>query len=215
MDDQQNVQDLRREYAKRSLREDDIADHPVEQFAAWFRQALAADLPDANAMTLATATRRGEPSARIVLLKGFDESGFQFYTNYDSRKGKELQDNPHAALCFFWQQLERQVRVEGTVQKMSRDESAVYFKKRPRLSQLGAWASSQSSKVTSREMLEQQFQEVTERFEGQEVPLPDFWGGFNLMPERVEFWQGRPGRLHDRIVYEREADSWKTARLSP
>lgn len=215
MEEKQKIEALRREYSHRTLSEDEVAESPVEQFAIWFRQALAADLPDANAMTLATASASGEPSARIILLKGFDESGFRFYTNYKSRKGRELTENPHASLCFYWAELERQVRIEGTVEKMSQEDSAKYFSKRPRLSQLGAWASSQSKRVQSRETLEKNFEEMKARFEGEEIPLPDFWGGFELAPHHIEFWQGRPSRLHDRIVYEKEDGEWKIKRLSP
>lgn len=215
MEDKQKIEALRREYSHRTLSEEDIAESPIEQFALWFRQALAADLPDANAMTLATASASGKPSARIVLLKGFDESGFRFYTNYKSRKGRELAENPHASLCFYWAELERQVRIEGSVTKLSSEDSAAYFSKRPRLSQLGAWASSQSKQVQSREALENNFEEMKERFEGEEIPLPDFWGGFVLKPRCIEFWQGRPSRLHDRIVYERGSREWEVKRLAP
>lgn len=215
MGDKQKIEALRREYSSRTLSEDDVAESPIEQFAIWFRQALASDLPDANAMTLATATASGKPSARIVLLKGFDESGFRFYTNYESRKGRELDQNPQASLCFYWAELERQIRIEGTVEKMSSEASAEYFSKRPRLSQLGAWASSQSEQVPSREALEEKFEEMKARFEGKEIPLPDFWGGFELNPHYIEFWQGRPSRLHDRIAYEKEDSAWSIKRLSP
>lgn len=215
MENQQNVEALRREYSRRALSEDEIADDPIEQFAIWFRQALAADLPDANAMTLATASAKGKPSARIVLLKGFDQLGFRFYTNYQSRKGRELEENPHASLCFFWPELERQVRIEGEVKKMSREDSAAYFEKRPRLSQLGAWASSQSSEVESREALQQNFEKMKERFDGKDIHMPEFWGGFSVQPARIEFWQGRPGRLHDRIVYSKENSGWTISRLAP
>jgi pyridoxamine 5'-phosphate oxidase len=215
MDNEKNVKALRREYSRRTLGDDEIDQNPIKQFALWFRQALAADLPDANAMTLATATTDAIPSARIVLLKGFDEDGFRFYTNYKSRKARELNENSQASLCFFWPELERQVRVEGSVQKLSGKDSANYFSKRPRQSQLGAWASSQSSEVESRQELEKKFEEVKARFEGKEIPLPDFWGGYQLQPQRIEFWQGRPGRLHDRIVYRRENKDWKINRLEP
>ncbi len=181
MDEKETIEALRREYSRRTLNETEVAADPIDQFAQWFNQALAADLPDANAMTLATATPQGRPSARIVLLKGFDETGFRFYTNYKSRKGQELQENPQASLCFFWSELERQVRIEGEVEKMTSEESANYFNKRPRLSQIGAWASSQSSEVSSREALEEEFENVKQRFEGEaDIPLPDFWGGFEL-----------------------------------
>lgn len=218
MEDERDVAALRREYSRRSLNEEEVAEHPTEQFAVWFREALAADLPDANAMTLATASAEGAPSARIVLLKGFDNDGYRFYSNYESRKGRDLEANARAALCFYWPQLERQVRIEGKVEKLSREESEVYFEQRPRLSQIGAWSSSQSVPVDSREELERAFAKMEERFEGEEVPLPDFWGGYLLRPVHIEFWQGRPGRLHDRIVYERpsvDSERWGIRRLSP
>ena len=212
----EEVEALRRDYRHRTLMEENVADEPVKQFAKWFRQALAADLPDANAMTLATVSEAGQPSARIVLLKGFDTSGFRFYTNYTSRKAKELEENPQAALCFFWPKLERQVRIEGVVKRVGKKASADYFNKRPRQSQLGAWASHQSTVVNSREELEQNFEKMKQRFENdEEIPLPEFWGGFMLEPERLEFWQGRPGRLHDRIVYSKENNGWEIVRLSP
>ncbi|GAA5521583.1 pyridoxamine 5'-phosphate oxidase [Aliifodinibius salicampi] len=213
--ERQDIEQIRRDFAKEELSESTIEGNPIQQFSVWFDQALSSDLLDANAMTLSTVSKRGIPSSRIVLLKGVDEQGFRFYTNYKSRKGTELAENPHAALCFYWAPLERQVRIEGKVQKMNRDQSEIYFHKRPRLSQLGAWASQQSSKVESREKLETQFKEVKKQFEGEEVPLPDFWGGYRLIPDRIEFWQGRRGRLHDRICYERKNDGWEVFRLSP
>lgn len=210
-----NIAELRREYSKQVLAESKVADNPIDQFTQWFQQALSAELLDANAMTLATADEDGSPSARIVLLKGVEKAGFTFYTNYGSRKGRELTENPCAALCFFWPQLERQVRIEGDVEKLSRSESEAYFRQRPRESQLGAWASKQSSKVASREVLEKQFEEMGKKFAGEEIPLPDFWGGFVLQPKRVEFWQGRKGRMHDRICYKKDSDGWDIFRLSP
>lgn len=210
-----NIAELRREYSRQVLAESEVADNPIDQFTQWFQQALSAELLDANAMTLATADEDGSPSARIVLLKGVEKAGFKFYTNYGSRKGRELTENPRAALCFFWPQLERQVRIEGDVEKLSRSESEAYFRQRPRESQLGAWASKQSSKVASREVLEKQFEEMEKKFAGEEIPLPDFWGGFVLQPKRVEFWQGRKGRMHDRICYKKDSDGWDIFRLSP
>lgn len=187
----------------------------MDQFAHWFEQALSADLLDANAMTLSTATPEGRPSSRIVLLKGIEEKGFRFYTNYTSRKGKELNENPYAALCFYWAALERQVRIEGKVERLNREDSQAYFQQRPRLSKIGAWASNQSSKVASREELETQFQKAKNKFENKDIPLPDFWGGFLLKPNRIEFWQGRKGRMHDRICYKKEAERWDCFRLAP
>lgn len=210
-----SVAELRRDYTKKALVESEVCDDPIDQFLEWFEQALSADLLDANAMTLATASNEGAPSARIVLLKGVDEQGFRFYTNYGSRKGKELTTNPKAALCFYWAPLERQVRIEGQVEKISAEQSKAYFQQRPRQSQLSAWASEQSSRVDSRDALLTRFNEIKKRFEGQKVPLPEFWGGFLLRPNRIEFWQGRQGRMHDRICYEIEDDSWTKFRLAP
>jgi pyridoxamine 5'-phosphate oxidase len=211
-----DLSDLRREYEQAGLSEADLAADPVVQFRAWFAQALAADPRDANAMTLATADREGRPSARIVLLKGADERGFVFFTNYESRKGRDLTENPHAALVFFWPLLDRQVRVEGRVERTSREESAAYFKSRPLKARLGAWASRQSRVLPEREELEREVARAEERFADGEVPLPDFWGGYRLVPAAVELWQGRPSRLHDRFRYERSpAGGWRVERLSP
>ncbi|SMO91197.1 pyridoxamine 5'-phosphate oxidase [Fodinibius sediminis] len=213
--EQDKVAKLRRDYTRQMLTESAVEDSPISQFNIWFKQALSAEMLDPNAMTLSTATKEGVPSSRIVLFKGVDEDGFRFYSNYASRKGRELEENPKAALCFYWPPLERQVRVEGDVEKMNREASADYFRQRPRLSQLGAWASQQSSRVASREELENMFQKTSERFENKPVPLPDFWGGFVLKPVHVEFWQGRKGRLHDRICYEKKGDEWNIFRLAP
>lgn len=213
--EQDKVSQIRRDYNLEELSETAVKDDPIEQFQIWFEQALSADLIDANAMTLSTATKEGVPSSRIVLVKGFDELGFRFYTNYKSRKAKELEENPNAALCFYWAPLERQVRIEGKVTKLSWEESQAYFKERPRLSQLGAWASNQSSEVASREDLLTEFKKIEQRFENQEVPTPEFWGGYILEPETIEFWQGRKGRMHDRIRYRKKAGSWIKSRLAP
>jgi len=211
-----DLSDLRREYEKGGLAEGDLAADPVEQFRAWFAQALAVDAKDANAMTLATADREGRPSARIVLLKGVDARGFVFFTNYESEKGRELAENPRAALVFYWPLLDRQVRVEGEVTRTSREESAAYFASRPLGARLGAWASRQSQPLRGREDLERALAEVAARYEGGEVPLPDSWGGYRLAPSVMEFWQGRPSRLHDRLRYERSPEgSWRVARLFP
>lgn len=214
-EEQNKVAQLRRDYAREELDTSAVEEDPITQFKSWFQQALSADLLDVNAMTLSTANAEGRPSSRIVLLKGVDQEGFRFYTNYGSRKGRELEENPWAALCFYWAELERQVRIEGKVERMSREESENYFRQRPRLSQLGAWASRQSSRVESREKLEEQFNEMERRFEDQQVPLPEFWGGYILKPNRIEFWQGRRGRMHDRICYEKEGENWDLFRLSP
>lgn len=209
------IEDLRNEYAREELLEKNVQTDPVKQFGVWFGQALRSEVVEPNAMSLATATREARPSVRIVLLKGFDELGFRFFTNYTSRKGRELDENPYASLCFFWPELERQVRLEGEVKKLSRKESEKYFRKRPRLSQLGAWASEQSAEVESREKLEQRFKELKERYGDEPIPVPDVWGGYRLYPSAIEFWQGRKGRLHDRLLYQRESGKWIISRLSP
>ena len=210
-----NVADLRKEYTRAGLTESDVAPDPVEQFRRWFDEALEADLHEPNAFVLATATRDGLPSARVVLLKGLDERGFVFYTNYEGRKGRELEENPRAALLFYWGELERQVRIEGTVSRVSEEESDAYHASRPRGSRLGAWASEQSRVVEDREVLESRIGDLEAEYEGREVPRPPFWGGYRVEPEAIEFWQGRENRLHDRIVYRRESGRWKTERLQP
>lgn len=210
--------DLRREYNFGGLRRTDLDANPIAQFQKWFAQAetaLAKNQLDVNAVTLATADKNGYPSARIVLLKGLDEHGFIFFTNYESRKGRELAENSQAALNFFWPELERQVGVAGTVKKTSRAESEKYFQSRPRGSQLAAWASTQSAVVPDRATLEAKWQELEKQFPDK-IPAPPNWGGFILQPKRIEFWQGRPSRLHDRFRYLRQADgSWVIDRLSP
>jgi pyridoxamine 5'-phosphate oxidase len=210
-----NVADLRKEYTRAGLTESDVAPDPVEQFRRWFDEALEADLHEPNAFVLATATRDGLPSARVVLLKGLDERGFVFYTNYEGRKGRELEENPRAALLFYWGELERQVRIEGTVSRVSEEESDAYYASRPRGSRLGAWASEQSRVVEGREVLESRIGDLEAEYEGREVPRPPFWGGYRVNPAAIEFWQGRENRLHDRIVYRRESGRWKTERLQP
>jgi pyridoxamine 5'-phosphate oxidase len=212
------IADIRREYTLAGLRRADLDANPIAQFQKWFEQAekvLAQKEMDVNAATLATADKSGKPSARIILLKGVDERGFIFFTNYDSRKGRELAKNPNAELTFYWQQLERQVCIAGVVEKISRAESEKYFKSRPRGSQLAAWASNQSDVVADRAALEAKWNEMEKKFPN-EVPLPPNWGGYILKPERIEFWQGRPSRLHDRFQYTRQPDnSWKLERLAP
>ena len=208
--------DLRKEYSLAGLKEKDLAKDPFRQFDKWFQEAEAAKISEPNAMTLATATRYGRPSARTVLLKGVDGRGFVFYTNYESRKGREIDGNPRAALVFPWVSIERQVMVNGTVIKVSREEAEAYFHSRPLASQLGAWASAQSSIIAGRSGLEENMKAVEKKYAGQIVPLPPFWGGFRVVPETVEFWQGRRSRLHDRLRYRRETDgSWIIERLSP
>ncbi|HTP13719.1 MAG TPA: pyridoxamine 5'-phosphate oxidase [Bacteroidota bacterium] len=197
------------------LREQDVDANPFRQFTAWFDAAVKRKIPTVEAMALATASLSAAPAVRMVLLKGTDARGFIFYTNFGSRKGKHLVENPQAALLFHWPQMERQIRIEGTIEKVSRGESARYFKSRPRKSQLGAWASRQSEILIDRSQLEAQFKQVENQYRGQDVPLPEFWGGFRLLPRQFEFWQGRPNRLHDRIAYLREGKTWKIVRLSP
>ena len=207
---------LRNEYAAHGLRRADLHSDPLQQFGAWFAAALAAEIRDVNAMSLATATPDGKPSVRIVLLKGFDERGFAFFTNYDSEKSQQLEANPHAALAFYWVQLERQIRITGSVQRTSREDSAAYFHSRPVGSQLGAWVSKQSDVIDARQVLDARLTEMTERFENGDIPLPPHWGGYRLQPDRFEFWQGRPNRLHDRFRYSRQADgTWLIDRLAP
>jgi pyridoxamine 5'-phosphate oxidase len=208
--------DMRKDYSLAGLLEKDLARDPFRQFEKWFQEAEAAKVPEPNACTLATAARDGRPSARIVLLKGVDGRGFVFYTNYESRKGRELDANPRATLLFPWVAMERQVIVEGPVSRVSREESEAYFHSRPRASQLGAWASPQSTVVASRAVLEESFRVIEKKYEGREVPLPPNWGGFRLAPETVEFWQGRRSRLHDRLRYRREpGGDWVVERLAP
>lgn len=199
----------------RGLPELTAADDPLALFQHWLDDAQRAGILLPEAMTVATSTPEGVPSARMMLLKGVDHEGFRFFTNYVSRKASELDANPRAALVFCWPVLERQVRVEGMVQRLSHTESERYFRTRPRGSQLGAWASPQSAPIASRAELEQRFHELERRFRGGDVPLPEFWGGYRLHPERIEFWQGRLNRLHDRLVYTRAGDRWEVARLAP
>jgi pyridoxamine 5'-phosphate oxidase len=207
---------LRRDYALMSLSESDVDADPIVQFTRWFEQALAGEITEPNAMTVATATRDGIPSARMVLLKGFDERGFVFYTNYESQKGRELAENPVAALVFHWVELHRQVRVAGVVERVSAEESDAYFQSRPRGSRLGAWVSHQSTVLTGREEIETRLAALTAQYGEGAIPLPPYWGGYRVIPASVEFWQGRPSRLHDRLRYRRQPDgSWCIERLSP
>lgn len=208
--------DLRREYTRSGLSESDAAADPIDQFRRWFDEALAADLHEPNAMTLATATPDGKPSARIVLLKGFDGRGFVFYTNYEGRKARELEQNSNCSLTFYWGELERQIRVEGRAVRVPEAESDAYFDSRPRGSRLGAWASEQSRPVESREKLEDRLKGLEEEYEKVEIPRPPFWGGYRVEPEKMEFWQGRENRLHDRLLYSSSgAGEWETQRLQP
>lgn len=211
-----HLADLRKDYSLAGLSEKDLADDPYRQFDQWFREAEAARLPEPNAMVLATATRDRRPAARTVLLKGVDGRGFFFYTNYESRKGRELEGNPRAALLFPWYQLERQVIVEGAVARIPREAAQVFFHSRPRASQLASWASAQSTLIASRAVLDHAMKAVEGKYAGKEVPVPPFWGGYCLAPETVEFWQGRRSRLHDRLRYRRDPEgAWIVERLSP
>ncbi len=211
-----SLADLRKNYSLGSLDAADADRNPFRQFDAWFAQAVDAQLPEPNTMTLATVDSRGRPSARIVLIKVVDERGFVFFTNYESRKGHELAQNPFASLLFYWIELERQVRIEGTVVKTSEAESDQYFHSRPLGSRIGAWASEQSQVIESRAVLETREKEISAQY-GDLPPRPPHWGGYRLVPDAIEFWQGRPSRLHDRLLYTRSADSsdWQIARLSP
>lgn len=207
--------ELRRDYALAGLLEKDLARDPFRQFEKWFQEAEAAKIPEPNAMVVCTAGRDARPSARTMLLKGLDGRGFVFYTNYESRKGRELDANPQATLVFPWIALERQVTVEGAATKIPREESEAYFHSRPRGSQLGAWVSQQSAIIAGRSVLEEALKALEKKYAGVEVPMPPHWGGWRLSPETVEFWQGRRNRLHDRLRYRRHKDGWLIERLAP
>jgi pyridoxamine 5'-phosphate oxidase len=209
-----SIAQLRKNYTFGQLSEAELASNPLSLFQIWFDQAVKAECPEPNSMTLATADAAGNPSARIVLLKGSDETGFTFFTNYESQKGKELATRPHAALLFHWHELERQVRIKGTVDRVSADESDAYFHSRPAASRIGAWASPQSAEIPNREFLEEAEKRFLADF-GDKPPRPAHWGGYRLHPTEIEFWQGRPSRLHDRIHYQLEGNQWRITRLAP
>lgn len=210
-----DIADFRKEYSDRGLHRDEMKPEPVEQFADWFAQAVELNLHEPNAATLATVDANGMPFQRTVLLKFFDAQGFVFYTNYSSRKARQIEGNARVSMLFPWIQLERQVIVQGFAEKVSTAESLKYFSSRPRESQIGAWVSNQSEVITSRKLLMQKLAEIREKFQHGEVPLPSFWGGYRIRPEMIEFWQGGPARLHDRFLYQRSGDAWQIDRLSP
>lgn len=213
---QLSLHDIRKDYRMASLSEQQMPQDPFRQFEKWFTEVLHAEISESNAMTLATVSEDGAPSARIVLLKDFDERGFYFYTNYGSTKARQLDRNPHGAMVFFWKELERQVRIEGIIRRAEPEMSDTYYASRPRMSQIGAWASPQSEVIPGRSFLEERVAAAQARFNDGEVTRPDFWGGFVLAPLQVEFWQGRPSRLHDRIRYRLQPDgSWSKERLAP
>jgi len=211
----QQIAQMRREYVSQPFNKSDVDPDPITQFKRWFDEAARSAQPDVEAMTLSTATPDGRVTARIVLLKGCDERGFVFFTNYESRKSREMMSNPRVALTFYWHTLHRQIRIEGVVDKVTPEESEEYFQTRPRGSQIGAWASPQSEEIADREGLERRVDETEARFKDQPIKCPPFWGGFRVKPERIEFWQGRESRLHDRILYTRLDNEWRISRLAP
>lgn len=209
------IAQLRQDYSAEPLTKDTVDKNPFKQFESWFQEGLNAELLEPNAMTLATASKKGIPSARTVLLKHFDDKGFTFFTNYNSKKAKHLEENPNAALLFAWLPLQRQIKIQGRVEKISTADSLKYFLSRPAGSQLGAWVSEQSSVISSRSILANKLEEIKQKFKNKEVPLPSFWGGYKVIPTTIEFWQGQPSRLHDRIQYTLADNKWKIERLAP
>ena len=210
-----SIGEIRKDYLKSSLSENDVAIDPFTQFSKWWEEAINAHIEEVNAMTLATSTPEGFPSARIVLLKGFDQNGFVFFTNYTSRKGKEIEENPHVALLFFWKELERQVRIVGEIIKLDLAASNAYFDSRPEGSKIAAWASPQSTTIDNREIVEKRVAMLEEKFKSTPIHRPEFWGGYRVVPIAIEFWQGRSSRLHDRILYTKKEEHWDIQRLAP
>jgi pyridoxamine 5'-phosphate oxidase len=210
-----SIADIRKDYQLKSLSEHEVDENPFTQFSVWWDQAVQSEIDEVNAMALSTVTSEGKPSSRIVLLKGYDEQGFIFFTNYSSDKGQQINQNHFAALLFFWKELERQIRIEGVVSKVSDEESDAYFNSRPLGSRLGAWASPQSQKIADREVLNKELMKFTEQFDQENIPRPAHWGGYRVKPTKIEFWQGRSNRLHDRILYEQVNENWQISRLAP
>ncbi|MFK7971848.1 MAG: pyridoxamine 5'-phosphate oxidase [Bacteroidia bacterium] len=213
----EEIAQIRENYTRASLSEHEVAAEPIAQFTQWFKEAVNAEVVEPNALSLGTVSASGQPAVRIVLLKGMDERGFVFYTNYDSHKGKEMEENPHVAMTFFWPELERQVRIKGLVEKVPESESDAYFHSRPHGSRLGAWASPQSQQIADRSVLDENLASLQAQYsEGTDVPRPPHWGGYIVRPHELEFWQGRSSRLHDRLCYHKQADgSWSMVRLAP
>jgi len=207
--------DLRRDYVSKEFDVKDSDSNPFRQFEKWFDEAVKVDTADVNSFALSTCSKEGKPSSRVLLLKGIDEKGFIFFTNYYGRKSKDLEENPNAAMLFFFKELHRQIRIEGVVEKVTKEESEKYFHSRPHDSQIAAWASQQSSEISGREHLEELFEKYSSEFKDKEIPLPNFWGGFRLIPEYFEFWQGRENRLHDRVRYKIKESEWELSRLAP
>jgi pyridoxamine 5'-phosphate oxidase len=210
-----SIADIRKDYQLKSLAESEVSKSPFDQFSIWWEEAVQSAIVEVNAMALSTVSPEGRPSSRIVLLKGYNEEGFVFFTNYTSHKGNQIEHNQHVSLLFFWKELERQVRIEGIASKIAAEESDAYFNSRPVGSQLGAWASPQSQKIADRDILNQELEKVSAQFQEQEIPRPPHWGGYRVQPTSIEFWQGRSSRLHDRILYEQVDQSWQISRLAP
>jgi pyridoxamine 5'-phosphate oxidase len=209
------ISGIRTDYKLKSLTEEDASADAIQQFTTWWNDAIHSQIEEVNAMTLCTADSAGQPDGRIVLLKGYDADGFVFFTNYESRKGREIAENPRASLVFFWKELERQIRIQGMIEKTSEAESDAYFHSRPLESRIGAWASPQSSVIASRDIIEENVMEVQKNFSGSSIDRPPHWGGFRVIPAEIEFWQGRPGRLHDRLRYTKSSTGWEIKRLAP